>query len=699
MMTDPATQAITRFIGLFELLVDEARMRQELTKFQWTQPGTTPDDPIGTVEVRIGSLHVPEGFDPGLAYRPVAPVIGKLVPDPEYGDVPIPAPMPQPDLPRIEIEVQSPGAAAPSAVRPDPVPPSPDSVVVVNVQLIAMDDNDLVLSGLNADFEGVTTLTAVLELAAQVAAQLQGFEVPPMPDGTDWAQPVADFIATLSLDPTAEAQTEGAVIHRLEGPGTAGIRIDGSSATRIEDWKDLLPVFLRRDAPPDAPNAGDEGPTAFDSDDDALSVHDGETVIRTSSGVEGKARLERPDAHDISRDFKDHDGPTDAPDGNSVVTGANSAINEASLGSAWIDAPVIVVGGNLTRLDAISQVNLLVEHDRLNGVAVEGRSVGHNVAEIVTTSSGPVATGDGDAAPGSVTLFRLDADLVQINWVKQFTFITDFDRVELSLSASHTRLGTGENEALNSSLINEIGYSFDVIFVAGDMTDATIISQRNVLLDSDEVTGSGIAMSGDAGAAMADNLLYNKASITKTGIDSAEQMTDSFAKAASDLAKGIDKVAKEVVEDALFAGQAALRALQIDGSLTKINIFEQSNIVGDADQIQIEMARLRDAFEAEVKMVTGSNALINLASVTEVGVDSTILTAGKVYDHALLHQAEFFDTGAVPDGVKMTGLTNEAVAAFLSDDIGAVLDTADEIAPTINHDNAANLDVMQSMLT
>lgn len=695
MMTDAATQAITRFIGLFEMLVEEARQRPDFAKFQWKQPDKAEDDPGQFTQVNIKALLVPEGFDPELDYQPIPPGIGQLTPEAVYPLIDIPAPLPVVSLPATDIAVQAPpgsGAAPVSPPDADLDPPSPGSVAVVTIQLISMDDNDLLLDGLGADFDSISTLTAVLDIAVQIAAELEGFDLPLTISGTDWTQPVHHVIKAMADGPDLSELPDGTVIFRVEGQATVGVTVNGQTAQEIVDWKDVLPEYLR----PDEPDA-DKGGKKNSDEDDEIAAGDGETIIKTTSGINDTGTVNRPDDHDISKDIPGHDNGAAGLTGNAVLAGANTLINEVAVGSAWIDAPVIVVSGDLTKLDAISQVNLLVEHDRIDGKAVAGSSAGYNVAEIVEKSSGPLAT-KGDDAPESVSLYRLEGNLIQYNWVKQITYITDFDRAEVTLTASYTSIGLGENTANNTTVLNEIGYAFDVIFVAGDMTDATIVKQTNVLLDSDEVTTGGIGLIDDAGKSLADNLLYNKASLQKTGIDTATKMKDNFAKAAKDLADGMNEVAGDVVDDMMFAGQSALRALQIDGDLIKVNIFEQTNIIGDSDQIALELAKLRDEFEAEVKLVAGSNALINIANVNDIGVDSTIMTAGKVYDDALIHQAELFDTGAVPDGVKMTGLTNEAIAAFISAEMTAAAEDHAQITPTINHDNAANLDVMQSML-
>ena len=108
--------------------------------------------------------------------------------------------------------------------------------------------------------------------------------------------------------------------------------------------------------------------------------------------------------------------------------------------------------------------------------------------------------------------------------------------------------------------------------------------------------------------------------------------------------------------------------LFIDGDYTTVNWIEQTNILGDSDQVYLAMEGIQAATGAEVNVVSGSNAVINMASIQEYGVESTVMVGGQVYDDALLYQAELIDTDADPLGVNMPALASEAVA-FLADDM------------------------------
>lgn len=675
MTLDPVTQAISRFLGVFDLLIDESRLRQDLLKFKLKPQQDDPDDQLPAISAKLVIGDNLGSFEPDLSYRPVTPVTKTVETGPVYRFDTV-------RLPPQDLSID-PGPATPDRIAPPDLAnivqasgyaDGPGSVVAITVQAAYLADDDLLLDGLSAEFSSISDLLATLDRLDAVADSLQGFDLDGLPDGAGWMGQVKAVLDQFD---------DAAIVHvgrdiqtaTLRGDDAHGLVVDGARPAEAPDWADLLPAHLR---PPE------------DAHEDA-GLGSGDTIIRASEGIEGETKTVTPTEHDFSRDFGDRDGDS-APSGNQVVAGGNLAINEIGVGTTWIDASVIVVRGDVAKVQAVSQVNVLLEHDNADSRPVVQDSTSLNIAEITTLSSQPDA-GGGDALPADWQLYRLATDLYQVNWTKQITYVTDFDRAEVTFSAQMTFLGLGQNEIVNSAILNEFGYRFDLMFVGGDMVDATIVSQKNVLLDSDSVTGgAGAQMS------LADNLLYNKASITMTGVDGFEVMRDSFATAADQLASGSTVLDSDVVRDDLFAGHETLRVLQIDGDLIKLNLFEQENIIGDADQLRLDMQRMQEGFAAQAQIVAGSNALINTATVTENGVDSIIMAGGTVYDDALIHQADWFDTDAPAEGVLMAGLTNDAVAAFLRDHAPATDEAPDAIVPTTSYDHAANLDVMQGVL-
>ena len=747
---DPTTESIAHFIGLFELSVEELRLRQEYLVFTLKRAAEQEAPPMEAEGVRLQAPHDVGRYDPGLAYEPGAHELAPVenAPDAAWDAPDVPAPP--------SLEPDGPDEPSHDVGVVEILPPfsfllgTPGSVVSVTLQVATLSDNDLFLSGLDASFTDPVALQEMLGGIVALADALAAFDVPELPQDSDWIGFAEDMLAQIGETPASETLAEVTTLH---GQDAEGIFVDGVIAAEAPVWTDLLPLYLQPE------EAAEEKPEASAA---LGAVTDGETVAQSSDGIGQGGRAWSPAEHDFARDFGD-----DAPNlyslepGHQIVAGANTAINEIALGSQWIDAPVIVVRGDVAKFDAISQVNVLVEHDTVDGVAAGQKSLAHNVAEITTESSeDPAAPPPDDVLPSGWQVVRVEADLLQVNWVKQFTYATDFDRAEVTFSGQATFLGLGENEIVNAAVLNEFGHHYDLIFVAGDMVDASVVSQKNILFDSDEITtrdhgepeaaaaaaqvareahGSAAGTQpgrqepgledrnlpepevapaaapdalapaadefGDAeppaaapAMSLADNLLFNQATLKTTGVDTFAEMTEAFAATAESLAEGAETIAREVAEDALFAGKEALRVLQIDGDLAKLNLFEQTNIVGDADQIRLEMQALRDRFEAEMKLIAGSNALVNLATATEYGVDSTVMAGGQVYDDALIHQAELFDVDAAPNGVAMSALANEAVAAFLSDDMLKATEVTNAIAPTEDYGSSPQLDVMQTAL-
>ena len=812
MKMDPTTESIAHFIGLFDLLVEELRLRQKYLEFRQKK---TAEDDAATIEagsVRLDAPYALGRFDPGLDYKPNAPALPPVVDPPSVADAAYELAEP-PELERvapdepdvatvnirmIEIDIEAPPFRFALAV--------PGSIVAVTLQSVGLNDNDLFLNGLGTQFTDPAVLEQALQTLVIVAETLTAFDVPELPLDGDWIGFAQDMLARMDASSVAGGSAE---ISTFRGADAHGIIIDGVAADEVPDWMELLPEYLRPEKDERLESAAEEVEGNADRDP-SQPAPDGETVVYATDGPGGTGETRLLEEYDFSRDFGDGTpNPLGLEPGHKIVAGANKAINEIAIGSQWIDAPVIVVRGDVAKFDAVSQVNVLVEHDTIDGRAVGQSSVGHNIVEILTESSEDPgkAPPPADVLPEAWQVIRVEADLLQLNWVKQVTFVTDFDRAEVTFSGSASFIGLGQNEIVNSAVLNELGYSFDLVFVAGDMIDGTVLSQKNVLLDSDKVmtgapettrakldtpTVSPVAMHGDtvvpsedalsgpdawfrsgertdesstggsaaadappprisagpeasepqaeplndpvgpadaevatqsggtgeavateasdapeitttvepepAPMSLADNLLLNKATLKTTGADSFVEMTEAFAATAEQLAEGAETIAREVAQDALFAGKEALRVLQIDGDLTKLNILQQTNIVGDADQIRLEMHALRDQLEAEMKLIAGSNALVNLATVMKHGVDSKIMAGGHVYDDAFIHQAELFDIDAAPSGVAVSGLAKEAVAAFLSDDMVALAETTDEIVPTSNYEST-HLDVMQTALT
>ena len=122
-------------------------------------------------------------------------------------------------------------------------------------------------------------------------------------------------------------------------------------------------------------------------------------------------------------------------------------------------------------------------------------------------------------------------------------------------------------------------------------------------------------------------------------------------------------------------------------------MIRQTNILGDSDEIQPYLQDVVDT-GGEVKVIAGSNVLINSASIAEFGVDSHVYVGGDYYSDAVLHQAELVSSDAPV--LPANDLASEAVL-FLAD--GMIGEDGDEapIQPIDAHHHASP-DAMTTVL-
>lgn len=576
--------------------------------------------------------------------------------------------------------------------------PQPNSIAIAIKQSAILHDNDLLIFGGTAQFVSPAVLIQQLDALVTVAgsASIFGLSGVPLTHIPTSTEAVALAMATGSVE---APEASSAQISLRKGEDASGIVIDGAIAEEMPEFEDLLPAFLA----PDEDKGATTGPgeALDDAEEEDGEGEDGEDTQgaaadaeRTPDPVPGRddAALAMPSDGTTSTAPL----PFEVDPGHNVVTGANLAINETAITSKWVDAPVIAVARDVVDLDLVSQVNLRVEGGRLPEAALTTPSKSLNAASITRESSlGPEdAPANGSGQPGISNIAHVKGDLVAVNWVQQHIFASDFDRVEVEFSAAATYLSTGENTLVNVTSLIEAGFHYDVILVGGSMISINAIDQISVLLDSDMISGS---VAGGAALQARDNLQLNTASIEKIGKDTVTGLKDSFKAELEAQAETESALSRDMLEDALFEGNAAIRALHVEKNLIKMNVIEQFNYLGDSDQVQLALDDFVMMTGAPVTFTTGSNAQLNAARIKDIGLDSTVMAGGEAYSDALIYQAELIDPDAAPTGVGLSALANEAVA-FLAEDM---IQTAAEHTPKASasaQDDFSTQDVFQTML-
>ena len=683
MLMDKMTEMVAHLIGIFYTTLEEERMRDTYDKFKALQAADPENDPLEAMEIAFKAKYTLDGFTPGLRYADQAQSDPRSdIASPFYSEAnyPIAKLLPIVSAPINDFPVfnQSFDIGAPRLILE---PPS--SVVVIVAQSSYLTDNDMILLG-----SGDTVFVDPTEFLAQqlqyqtiataIAAPIDADMILPGEDATQ------DAIALHNQLSNAEATTmSGVSAKMLHGADVVGMHINGETVDEVVSLDDLWPALKSQEF-----GVADDTTDETDETDETSEDYDWPDPFEGLSGGYGD------------------DDASDFEDGHAVVAGANLLVNEVIINSAWIDAPVISVMGDVVHLNVISQINVLVDHD----YATFGEFVASTAMNAATMSATATTLAPEDdeeqtdtdtpgeenlGLPSNWAVTRIDGDLIAINQISQYNFVTDNDCAELIFSSANTYIGMGDNTVINLTDLSELGFGFDLIMIGGSMISVNWISQMNVLIDNDTMTFTGDTPDGFSGS---DNLLFNSAMINSVGVDSYGEMQSNFASASGDLANGGLTIDKSVAHDSVFEGTEILRVLYIEGDLTTINWVEQTNVLGDSDQVHLALENLEATTGASATVTTGSNSVINIASINEYGIDSSVAVNGDVYDDALLYQAELIDTDADPLGVDMPALTSEAVVFLADDMMNPDMGPVDAPIIATASESTTSSDVMQSML-
>ncbi|MGB3390957.1 MAG: type I secretion protein [Pseudaminobacter sp.] len=659
MLMDKTTEAIAHFIGLFEIAVEEARLRHDFNKFQAKRDSTPEQPSLLTVTVSTKAPYDFIEMDPGLRYQPLPPDVVWLKPWIETNFHPPHIPVSMPIQSDIVANLPEPAAVhhASSHVvfHIDP----PGSIAAFINQKIILSDNDYVGVGghgliFSPDMDPGAELAALLYGAAQLSP-VGDLDAP----GS--SAEIGSFIlnAASALETFVEQHQEDDDVFVLSQDRIEGSYVNGEVVTELPDLKNYLP------------------------DPDEEGTNGTPNTVQSVKGL----------------------GAVEAEASVTVEAGSNLMVNSAVLTNNWLVGPVIATVGDHIELNAIVQINVWSDADAIS-TSVGGwrfdpseTTQAFNIAMFsrIDPGAGTKAAASNDDFPQNWAVTRIDGDLILMNWIEQFSFMMDNDIHVLSSSGVKSMVTTGDNTMLNNVNLMELGLYFDLIIVGGNIYDCNFIYQMNVLLDNDLIGAvNGFQTNGDGALSTSGNLLWNQAGIVNIGgADRFEAMPDHYKEAAANLKAGKNELPSGVFGDDAFAGLGGLRVLYVSGDILDLQYIKQTNILGDADQVALAMNGIEDSFpNAHWDISTGSNALINTAGILDLDATGKTYVGGQQYSDEILIQAELVSPGLNLGGQDPDVLVNEAVA-FLGDDFAGPDDDAPAALPT--HD-APHVDVMQTML-
>nr|WP_111298245.1 hypothetical protein [Paracoccus saliphilus] len=470
--SDAASESITHFIGLFELMETRARLRLDYDELAAVQ-----------VQYELGDLvELDQDVPHPYAFRDIIAAV-RHAPPPlasdtvangasfGYGPATIQPLLTGPASYRGGQDDPLTFRFGSDAAMPQLVMPAPGSVAVVIVQHLRLSDDDL-LDADRMQHVSADVLRAELDGLVAEAGALGVGSTLTLPETE------ADFVemAWTALDLASPG-------NGLSGAEAYGNHLNGQSDAPRPDIQDLLPEAVQNRIERSDDADADAGPAHQVVHGANMLVNE---VVLTASWVSAPVM---------------------------VVGGDSISVDLISQVNVWQD------------LDAVT--------GPAGGIwdCFGGETCGINHAELVHRSHPQAVPAQGDdAAPQFWAVTTIEGSLVNFNWVVQHNYVSDNDVTSITLTASSTTLVFGANDAINEVSLFELGFHFDLIVIDGNLINLAAIFQTNVLLDSDHVTlrdAEGRISSGD-------NLLVNDASILQVGQAGHVAATGDYLKLLTD---------------------------------------------------------------------------------------------------------------------------------------------------------------------
>jgi hypothetical protein len=400
------------------------------------------------------------------------------------------------------------------------------------------------------------------------------------------------------------------------------------------------------------------------------------------------------------------------PNSLDIETGANVVANLAGIVDTNMITPLMAVMGDYHSINSISQTYIYSNSDKVDGLSGDGANsvtnaptIGKNIAIFAHDqfNLGPAAQSGADshAMPDAWHVSVVNGDVSFVHWMEQYNFLSDNDTMTVQTSGVETSVLSGGNTVTDLASYLGIGTQYDLVIVGGQAYNMNSINQISVLYDNDTVKldGNGTSVQVQTG----NNLMWNLASIENVGSPNRfAAMPDYMNETMKNIQDHQNSMPGGLGADPNFAGYPGLNVLYITGNFYDVNVIKQVNIVGDADSVtKVANSILQDNANATVHIDTGSNAVINVASIVDYdSFGHTTYVAGNVYSDAVLIQGGLLDHGQT-NTAQPGQLANEAIAFLGNND--PVTSTDEHHTTTIDagHDlsfhNGSVGDVMQSV--
>ncbi len=662
MQIEKFSEIIAHFIGIFETMTEEMRLRTELTEGAGPAENNPTLDDLTARSPAFASDLALKDYDPDVNYRSVSydivyggprrfgssfeESLDKLS-EIAHRDVPLPRfGSPQDINIEDEEELQ--------------VFDGPGSVIGYTTQVNVLYDDDYL--DMTDGHHAPRDTSFVTEKLAEFSSKVEIFS--PFSDlhRTDTHEGIKQIAADMEAyiqdkedsgqtslgtgEPPADNPNDQVHDFVLAGDEITGTYMNGKLVSEVPVLDDLLPDRGLAQPPEDP----DESQTSVEQHDPA------------SSSLE-------------------------------VTAGANLVANMASVVNTAVISSVTAVMGDYHQIDAITQVYAYSNNDDIASVFQSSAdsnagagTAAYNIASFerdAYEAPQPQTMVDAQGDPIFPMAWRvsvIEGDVTFVNWIEQYHFVSDNDTMTVTTSGSQATVLTGGNTTLNFSSFFEMGLQYDLIIVGGSVYDINSITQISLLYDNDWARAEDGA-EGDATVQSGDNLIWNFAAIHNVGAnDRFETMPDYMHQAEEGIQDRDPTMPQGLSTDVNFQGYLGLNVLYITGNLFDMTIIKQVAVLGDSDDVtQAAAELLENAQDAVVTIDTGSNTVANIAEIVDYdSFGNTTYVAGQLYSDAILIQGGIIEHDTTQPETAGERLANEVIA-FLDDDSPQGADNGDAV--------------------
>jgi hypothetical protein len=439
---------------------------------------------------------------------------------------------------------------------------------------------------------------------------------------------------------------------------------------------------------------------ANDADPAAMQAQLAPYEVQPGVYVNGELYTGSADPHQVTNDALDtvstalNNGMTELPPGptgdgdglsnQTVSVGSDITANSATLVNLEGATVSLAVLGNYYQTQEIAQTNVLDEVDHVTGGAASQAIISiapntiDNIADFQDQTPTLTAGGTGTTASGlNWSVDVLNGSLYDVQALVQTNYLTNNNVIYETTSAGISEILVGGNVQVNGAEFENLTANYNLIIVEGSYYQDNLISQTNVLLDSNK-----IGFGGDGSAAQSfeggGNTAINDASIINDGNYAFQPITDSAMSVINSLESQQVNLDVSQILSAFPDLAGNINVLVVTGNYYDINYISQTNIISNANTVM--MLGSADGFPggALQTVETGHDMAVNAATIYDAGSALSPYLQGSYYTDQILIQSNI-----VADGEKITGSDPSQLVSELVAFTGTA-DAASATSPTLS---------------